>query len=459
MINEERNIFGRFWRSIFRGQVHTGTGHERKWTAFENLILHLHPRTLPEKTLNVTLTLGLGGMALMLVSLLALTGILLLFVYEPSPDKAYASIITLQDDLLFGQLIRNIHHWSGNILVIISFLHLLRVYFTGAFHTSRQFNWVIGMVLFYLVLFSNFTGYLLPWDQLAFWAITICTSIIEYIPVTGPWIQKLIRGGAEIGPTTLSIFYALHIALLPVLLFAVMPFHFWRVRKAGGVVIPRSPDEPEENKIEYISTIPNLVLREVVVALLLVAFVLMYSVLFNAPLEAEANPGMSPNPAKAPWYFLGVQELLLHFHPLFAAVIIPSFFIGMSFLLPYLKTDLQMPGVWFISVKGRQMRRVSAIAAFIFTSLSIVADEFLINLTSWLPGLPAGISNGLIPFILVIAGLYGFYAIMQKRYNASKAETMQALIIFIVVSFLIMTATGIWFRGEGMSLSWPWNVK
>jgi len=459
MKQDGKGLLIRIRDSIFRGPVHPGTDHERKWTAFENLILHLHPRTIPEKTLNVTLTLGLGGMALILASLLALSGILLLFVYEPSLDKAYKSIITLQDDVLFGQLIRNIHHWSGNILVIISFLHILRVYFTGALYTPRQFNWVIGMVLFYLVLLSNFTGYLLPWDQLAFWAITICTSVMEYIPVAGPWIQKLIRGGAEIGPATLSVFFALHIALLPLLLFAVMPFHFWRVRKAGGVVIPRSPNEPQEKKIEYISTIPNLVLREVVVALILIAFVLMYSVLFNAPLEAEANPGMSPNPAKAPWYFLGVQELLLHFHPLFAAVIIPSFFVGMSFLLPYLKTDLQMPGVWFISGKGRQMGKVSAIAAFIFTSLSIIADEFLINFTSWLPGLPAGISNGLIPFILVTAVLYGFYVIMQKRYNASKAETMQALIIFIIVSFLVMTAAGIWFRGEGMSLSWPWNVN
>ncbi len=457
MIEKENNLIRRFWRSIFRGPVHPGTDRERKWTAFENLILHVHPRTIPEKTLNITLTLGLGGMALVLVGLLALTGILLLFVYEPSPDKAYESIITLQDDVLFGHLIRNIHHWSGNILVIISFLHLLRVYFTGAFHTPRQFNWVIGMILFYLVLLSNFTGYLLPWDQLAFWAITICTSVMEYIPVTGPWIQKLLRGGEEIGPATLSIFFALHIALLPIVLFTVMPFHFWRVRKAGGVVIPRSPNEPQEKKIDHISTIPNLLLREVVVALLLIAFVLMYSVIFNAPLEAEANPGMSPNPAKAPWYFLGVQELLLHFHPLFAAVIIPAFFIVISFLLPYLKSDLQIPGVWFISGKGRQMGKVSAIAACIFTPLSIAADEFLINFTSWFPGLPSGISNGLIPFIIVTAGLYGFYAIMQKRYNASKAETMQALIIFIVVSFLIMTSAGIWFRGEGMSLVLPWK--
>jgi len=438
--------------------VHSTPVRESTRAVFDNLILHLHPRTVPERTLNLNLTLGLGGMSLILVVLLALTGILLLFVYEPSPDQAYSSIITLQNDVLFGQLIRNIHHWSGNILVIISLFHLLRVYFTGAFYAPRQLNWVIGMFLFCFVLLSNFTGYLLPWDQLAFWAITISTSMVEYIPFAGHWFQELIRGGAEIGPATLSIFFALHIALLPVLLFAVMPFHFWRVRKAGGVVLPRSLHESQEKKIEYVSTIPNLVLREAVAALILIAFVLMYSVIFNAPLEAEANPGMSPNPAKAPWYFLGIQEMLLHFHPLFAVAVIPLFFMIMSLLLPYLKVDVQMPGIWFISQKGRQMGKVSAIAAVIFTSFSIAADEFVIDFTSLMPGLPDGITNGLIPIIIVVAVLYGFYIFVQKRYKASKAETLQSLIIFLTVSFLILTVTGIWFRGEGMALSWPGNL-
>jgi quinol-cytochrome oxidoreductase complex cytochrome b subunit len=455
MTQSRKNIFSRIWSSIFRGPVHPGTDRERKWAAFENLILHVHPRNVPEQTLRFTLTWGLGGMSFVLVLLQVLTGVLLLFVYEPSPDRAYSSILTLQNDILFGQFIRNIHHWSANFLVIVVFLHLLRVFFTGAFHTIRQFNWIIGLCLFFSVLLSNFTGYLLPWDQLAFWAITICTSMVEYVPFIGSRLQNLIRGGAEIGPATLSAFFALHIAMLPAFLFAVMPFHFWRVRKAGGLVIPRTPEESPEKKIEQIATIPNLVLREAVVALVLIAFVLLYSVLFNAPLEAEANPGMSPNPAKAPWYFLGIQELLLHFHPLFAAVIIPLFFIVMLFLLPYLKFDMQVPGIWFISEKGRQMGKVSAVAATVLTFISIVADEFLIDFTSLMPGLPTGISNGLIPFIIIAAVLYGFYKIMQKRYEASKAETLQSVIIFLTVSFLILTATGIWFRGEGMALAWP----
>jgi quinol-cytochrome oxidoreductase complex cytochrome b subunit len=386
------------------------------------------------------------------VILLALTGILLLFVYEPSPDKAYASILILQRDVPFGQFIRNIHHWSGNILVILSFLHLLRVYFTGAFYNSRQFNWVIGVFLFFLVIFSNFTGYLLPWDQLAFWAITICTGMLEYMPGMGLWLQKMIRGGSEIGPPTLSIFFALHIAVLPILLFAVMPFHFWRVRKAGGVVIPREIGEPSEEKGGFVPTIPNLVLREGVVALVLIAFVLIYAILFNAPLEEQANPGMSPNPAKAPWYFLGVQELLLHFHPLFAVFVIPVLASILCTLLPYFKYESPMPGVWFYSEKGRRMGVVAALTALVVTPFMIVADEYVINFSEWMPGIPQVISNGLVPVSILLILLTVFFVWIKRKYAATKDETIQALFIFLLVAFFVLTVTGIWFRGEGMKL-------
>ncbi|UCH94805.1 MAG: cytochrome b N-terminal domain-containing protein, partial [Candidatus Aminicenantes bacterium] len=262
---------------------------KRQRAVFNHFILHLHPPMVPEKTLKFTHTWGLGGMAVVLVMLLVLTGLLLKFVYEPFPGKAYDSIITLQKDVLFGPLVRNIHRWSANLLVIVAFLHMLRVFFTGAFHPPRRFNWILGLGLFFIVLVSNFTGYLLPWDQLAFWAITICTGMVEYIPLLGPWLQKIIRGGPEVGPATLSIFYTLHTAIMPVCLFILMAFHFWRVRKDGGVVIPRSFNGTSGTKAEvenkHVSTIPNLVIRELVVALVLVAVILVFSTFFNAPLQ------------------------------------------------------------------------------------------------------------------------------------------------------------------------------
>jgi len=170
---------------------------------------------------------------------------------------------------------------------------------------------------------SNFTGYLLPWDQLSFWAITICTGMLEYIPSIGLWLQRLIRGGSEVGTATVSNFYAIHTTILPAILVIFMFFHFWRIRKAGGLVIPHSPEEKPEIKGERVPGIPNLLLREVVTALVLIATILMISALFNAPLDGKANPGLSPNPTKAPWYFMGFQEILLHLHPFMALFLTP----------------------------------------------------------------------------------------------------------------------------------------
>ncbi|MBE9543655.1 MAG: cytochrome b N-terminal domain-containing protein, partial [Proteobacteria bacterium] len=368
---------------------------------------------------------------------------------------AYASILYLQNTVLFGQLIRNLHHWSGNALLLVVFLHFLRVFFTGAFHAPRQFNWIIGLAMFLLVLGSNFSGYLLPWDQLAFWAITICTGMLEYIPGIGPGLQKLIRGGADIGPATLSNFYAIHTAIIPAGLLVLMPFHFWRVRKSGGLVIPRTPQEDPGDRRESVPTIPNLIIRELVVAVVLVAVLMVLSVTFNAPLEAKANPGLSPNPTKAPWYFAGIQELLLHFHPLVAVVVIPVIILAALFFLPYLRYDTDTAGVWFCSDRGRQMSMVAVVVALIATPLGILADEYIIDFAAWLPSVPAVISNGLIPAAMALASIIGFYWLMKQKYAATSNEAIQSVFILLLVAFIILTITCIWFRGRGMALMWP----
>jgi len=453
----ESNLFHRIRYSIFPGMLRErkqGEGYRR---FFNSLILHFRPRSVPERTLAFTLTWGLGGMSVVLVMLLIGTGLLLKFFYQPFPERAYESILFLQNDVLFGQLVRNIHHWSANVLVIVVFLHLLRVFFTGAFHTPRQFNWIIGLGLFFSVLLSNFTGYLLPWDQLAFWAITICTGMLEYIPGVGIWLQKLIQGGSEVGPGTLSNFYAVHTAILPATLIILMPFHFWRVRKAGGVVVPRSPGEDAQTRGESVAAIPNLILREVVVALVLIAFILVFSALINAPLGSKANPGLSPNPTKAPWYFVGIQELLMHFHPLFALFIIPILMVIALVSIPYVAYQSNTAGVWFASAKGQRMALVAAAAAVLLTPLGIVMDEYVINMGVSMSGVPAFIKDGLIPVVLILAGLTGFYVLMKRRYSATNNEAIQMIVVFLLVAFVILTVTGIGFRGEGMALKWPWG--
>ncbi len=435
---------------------------EQKRAVFNNLVLHLHPPVVPEKTLKFTHTWGLGGMAVVLVMLLAVTGILLKFAYEPFPGKAYDSIITLQKEILFGQLVRNIHRWSANILVIIVFLHMLRVFFTGGFYHPRRFNWVMGLGLFFIVLASNFTGYLLPWDQLAFWAITICTSMVEYIPVLGPWLQKMIRGGPEVGPATLSTFYSIHTAILPACLFILMAFHFWRVRKDGGVVIPCSPKgtpkTEDEDDNRCVPTIPNLVLRELVVALVLVAVILVFSTVFNAPLQEKANPGLSPNPAKAPWYFMGIQEMLMHLHPVAAILIIPLLAAAALIGLPYIRYESNTTGVWFHSQKGRRMGIFAALTALVVTPLGVICDEYFIDFSHWLPGIPSIISSGVLPLGIILTTVTLFYKWVKKRYSASNNEALQAVFILLVISFVILTVVGIWFRGSGMALTWPWNA-
>jgi len=452
------NFFQRIRYSIFPGTLRTEKVREGYRRLFNSLLLHFRPRSVPEDTLRWTLTWGLGGMAVVLVFLLLGTGVLLKFVYQPIPEKAYESILHLQRDVLFGRLIRNIHHWSANALIIVAFLHLLRVFFTGAFHTPRQFNWVIGSGLFLGVLFSNFTGYLLPWDQLAFWAITICTGGLEYIPWIGLWLQKLIQGGPEVGPGTLSNFYAIHTAILPAFLLILMPFHFWRIRKAGGLVIPRGPEQSSGDRGPSVPAIPNLLLREIVVALVLLASVLVFSMLFNAPLGDKANPGLSPNPTKAPWYFMGIQEMLLHFHPIFALFVIPALMLIALLALPYINYELNTAGVWFASTKGRRMALIAGVAAVIGTPLGILADEYLIEVAARLPAIPTWITNGLVPLAVLSAVIVAFYVFMQRKFAAGNTEAVQMVFVLVVAAFLVLTVTGIWFRGTGMKLVWPWNM-
>ena len=449
------NLFQRIRFSIFPGTLQRPEYRERYRNLFNSLILHFRPRNVQQRTLRFTLTWGLGGMAVVLVCMLFATGVMLKFVYQPVPDRAYESILHLQNNVPFGQLIRNGHHWSGNLLLIIVFLHFLRVFFTGAFHPPRQFNWIIGLALFLAVLTSNITGYLLPWDQLAYWAITICTGMMEYIPGIGKWLQGLVRGGSDIGPATLSIFIAIHTAIIPACLLVLMPWHFWRVRKAGGLVIPRRPDDDEGSQDDKVPTIPNLILREIVVALVLIAVIMAISVIFNAPLEAKANPGLSPNPTKAPWYFAGIQELLLHFHPLFALFIIPVFMLIALISIPYLNYQTDTAGVWFASHRGRRMTAVAASTAVIITPIAIIADEFVIDFAAWLPGLSAVGSNGILPAVFVLAGIIVFYWLVKKKYTATNNESMQSVFALLVVAFITLTITGIWFRGKGMALIWP----
>ena len=420
---------------------------------FNHFVLHFRPVRVPAKTLAYTHTFGLGGMSLVLVLLMIGTGVLMMLVYEPSPEGAYTSVRRLQDTVLFGEFVRGVHHWSANILIGVVVLHVLRVFFTGGFHPPRQFNWVIGLGLLGCVIASNFTGYLLPWDQLSYWAITISTGMLSYVPLIGDWLERVARGGTEIGQSTLTIFYTLHTTVVPVLIVLLMGWHFWRIRKAKGVVVPRAPDEAPDPHPEKVLGLPFLLLREFTVALVLVAAVFLFAALVSAPLGEAANPGMSPNPAKAPWYFMGIQELLLHFHPVVAVLVLPLAGVLALLMIPYVRYEEDPSGIWFVSHRGRALAKAAALTALVVTPLLVILDEWVLDLAALIPGLPS-ISNGLMPLGVLTLGSWAAYRWLRKARSATTSEAVQTGLVFAGVAFVVLTAIGVWFRGPGMALGW-----
>lgn len=424
----------------------------------DSLILHLHPTKVPVSTLKWTYTWGLGGLSALLIALLGLTGIFLQMNYTPSPDQAYLDILALRSNTWFGELLRNLHHWSANLLIVVSVLHLLRVFFTGAHRPPRELNWMMGVAMLLLVLGANFTGYLLPWDQLAFWAVTVGTSILSYVPLVGNALSRLLLGGPEVGAATLLNFYSLHISFIPLAILALMSFHFWRVRKDGGLSIPREPSQAEPPKTERVTTIPHLVRRELVWAILWIGILLLWGMSVPAPLEEIANPLVSPNPAKAPWYFLGIQELLLHFHPFVGAVLIPGLAVGALLLLPFYDVQTESLGIYFRSQRGRGLVMLSAGLAIFLTPVWLLLDETVLNFEVWLPSLPALITDGLFPVVLLSAGFIVFERSLKLLLKASCEERILSLFVVLFTAFVILTLVGIFFRGPGMALTWPWDV-
>ena len=224
-------------RSVFRiGWPRTDK--DRAAVMISSLFLHVHPARVSRHALRPGYTLGLGLVSAILFMVLTVTGLALMLYYVPHPPEAYGSMKDLQFVVTFGVVLRNLHRWSAHAMVFVVILHLCRVFWTGSYKAPRQFNWVVGVGLLLLTLALSFTGYLLPWDQLAFWAITVGTNIAAYAPVVGSRLKFLLLGGHVIGPTTLLRFYVLHCIFIPIAASVLMILHFWRIRKDGGISGP-----------------------------------------------------------------------------------------------------------------------------------------------------------------------------------------------------------------------------
>lgn len=371
------------WSSLFRNPL-PHNDPERSATSFTNFFLHIHPVKVHKNTLRPAYTLGLGLFSFFLFVILTVTGILLMFYYVPSTTQAYDRMLDLRGSVAFGTFLRNMHRWSAHAMVAVVFLHMCRVFFTGSYKRPREFNWVIGVLLFLLTLFLSFTGYLLPWDQLAFWAITVGTAIAGYAPIVGKELRFLLLGDANVGQEALLRFYVLHVAVLPVVVTLLVAIHFWRIRKDGGLSRPaqaapkfalgappadvavsvkavqlqphktyalqglvRGPlvkvgNVPDESVFSW----PNLLVAELFAFVVVLAAILVVSLLFGAPLEEPVNIMHPPNPAKAPWYFLGLQEMV-SYSAFWGGVGVPGIFVLLLLLTPYLDRSPAGVGKWF----------------------------------------------------------------------------------------------------------------
>ncbi len=367
-----------------------------------NFLLHWFPAKTYKPSLDWSYSFWLGTASAALFFLLVLSGLPLLLLYVPSVERAYGSVKDIEFVVTFGSWIRAVHRIAAHLMVAAVFLHLVRVFLTGAYKNGtgrgqrREWNWVLGVVMIVLTLFLSFTGYLLPWDQLAYWAVTVGTNIASSVPFVGPEVRELLIGGRTIDQATLIRFYVLHVIFLPAGLGALLAYHMWRIRKDGGLAkadrwtptqekTEASPAKSKtysllgvargqapairavtlEARDTTVNSVNDLVRRISIVVLGTFAVVSILACFVPSPLEEPANPMITPNPAKAPWYFLWLQEIVTDTTlkigsftingAFLGGVILPTLLLGLLTVWPWLdRSPAGAAGVWFHSSRRRQ---------------------------------------------------------------------------------------------------------
>jgi quinol-cytochrome oxidoreductase complex cytochrome b subunit len=333
-----------------------------------NFFHHLHPPTIPAQQARLRYTLAAGGLAVFLLLVLCVTGILEVFYYIPTPDQAAQSIQTLAFLVPFGGLVRNLHFWAAQFLVIVSLLHLLRVIFTGAYLPPRRFNYLLGMGLFVLAVLLDFTGYVLRWDEGIHYALIAGTNLIKSIPLVGGVLYRSLVGGTEPGGATLIRTYGWHIFGLMLAIGILLAWHVFRVRRDGGIAVP--PPQLRETQ-ERISRF-ELVRREVLAMLLASVGLLILSVFAPAPLAAPITAASAlSETARAPWFFLWVQELLKLGSPFVWGVVVPLAVLLAVTLIPYVfprPAEAEL-GKWF----PRRNRLAQVVFAIIMLGILVLS--------------------------------------------------------------------------------------
>lgn len=480
---------GEVYRATFRSGTPT-TDRTRSLFVFGNVFLHLHAVRTHLWSLRWTTTAGLGIITTAAFLITLVTGILLMFYYKPYPDVAYQSIKDIHFIVPTGRYIRNIHRWAANVMVVAVILHMARTFYTASYRSPRRFNWLVGWGLLVTTLGLSFTGYLLPWDQLAYWAITIganiaqsprevtdALGITQYFDIGG--LQRAILLGSDtVGAEALIRFYLLHIMILPLVLAALMAVHFWRIRKDGGLAKPNDADErvSEDTKLFYpvffdapvktyqivavvkgktstvnsgpehtVPSMPHLFYAELAVLMFTIFICLLLAFISDAPLKELANPLVPENPAKAPWYFLGLQEIV-SFSAFMGGIGIPmACIIGLG-LIPFLDREKEGTGEWFGGPGGWPLVKWSLLFGF---ATSIAVEAFAIEfgwLREWFPNIPQLVITFVNPGT-VLTAIYAAYSIwIVRKYNSTRAGAL-ALFTCFLCGFVVLTLIGTYFRG------------
>ena len=444
---------------------------ERAGRITRNFFLHIHATRVHVHSMKPTYTFGLGMILGFLFLIMVFTGVILMIYYTPSVEAAYRSVKDIVYIVPGGRIVRNMHRWASQGMVIVVFLHLLRVFYTGSYLGKRSLNWVIGVVLLIVILLSNFSGYLLPWDQLAYWAVTIGSNIAasareltDLIGITsvfdpGGFLKKLLIGGESVGQPALSRFFALHVIFLPLSMLVLLGVHFWRIRKDGGLSRPLqyAGDKGTENK--WLAW-PVLMWTELGILIGVVLVVLFIALVADAPLLEQANPSFPENPAKSPWYFLGIQELV-SYSAFSGGLLVPVLYLVFLFSIPYKDREDRHVGQWFSGSGGLKLVLWSVAAAL----LLVLIQLFILVRFGWLRDWVPGISQWFVMLInpaTITAALFIIAAEITRR--KFRSTRMASLVLFTCafVALVLFTVVGIWFRGPNWEFFWSasqWPVQ
>ncbi|MFC2080026.1 cytochrome bc complex cytochrome b subunit [Bacteroidota bacterium] len=420
----------------------------------QNFFLHIHASKVHPYSLKPGYTFGLGIVLGFLFVIMIITGALLLLNYTPTVEHAYNSVKDIVHLVPGGRLVRNIHRLASHGMVMVVFLHLLRVFFTGSYLGGRKANWIIGVAMFIIVLLMSFSGYLLPWDQLSYWAVTIGSNIAasareltDLLHITrfidvGGFMQRLLIGDETVGQTALTRFFMLHIIFLPLTLLILTAVHFWRIRKDGGL---SRPDTEKIRSAKKIYAWPVLMWAELSIFLSISAILVLLAFFIDAPLLEMANPAHPENPAKSPWYFLGIQELV-SYSAFAGGLLVPLLFIGFLISIPYKDREGEHIGKWFSGKEGLRITWISAVLSFFVVLIQVFIMVKYGWLREWFPGISQWFVMLINPATITVL-VFTVYSIFIRKRTGSSRMSALALFTVSVVALIIFTVIGIWFRG------------